>query len=171
MKKVLVLIAAVFCSLSAVYAQGYIFVNSETIFKSQASYNTAIKDLETLAQTYQKNIDEAYAELDKTFNNYQAQKSYLSESARQIREEDIIKREKEIEKYQEDVLGQDGDLMKKRVEKIKPIQDKVFGAINSYAEKNGNSMVIDIVNNATLLYYSKSLDKTQEVINLLNTMP
>lgn len=57
--------------------------------------------------------------------------------------------------------------MKKRTELIKPIQDKVFAAINQYAEANKYTMVLDVVNNQTLLYYSPSLDKTQDIINLL----
>lgn len=75
--------------------------------------------------------------------------------------------EKEVQKYQQDVLGPQGDLMKKRTELIKPIQDKVFAAINQYAEANKYTMVLDVVNNQTLLYYSPSLDKTQDIINLL----
>ena len=75
--------------------------------------------------------------------------------------------EKEVQQYQQDVLGPQGDLMKKRTELIKPIQDKVFAAINQYAEANKYTMVLDVVNNQTLLYYSPSLDKTQDIINLL----
>lgn len=67
--------------------------------------------------------------------------------------------EKEVQKYQQDVLGPQGDLMKKRTELIKPIQDKVFAAINQYAEANKYTMVLDVVNNQTLLYYSPSLVK------------
>ena len=76
--------------------------------------------------------------------------------------------EKEVQQYQQDVLGPKGDLMKKRTELIKPIQERVFAAINSYAEAHQYTMVLDVVNNQTLLYYSPSLDKTQDVINLLN---
>ena len=99
MKKFVVLFALVFCAASGAWAQSYVFVNSETIFKSQADYNSAIKQLDDLSAEYQKNIDDAYAELDETFNNYAAQRGYLSETSRQNREEQIVNREKEIKKY------------------------------------------------------------------------
>ena len=102
MKKFVVLFAFVFCAVSGAWAQSYVFVNSETIFKSQADYNSAIKQLDDLSAEYQKNIDDAYAELDETFNNYAAQRGYLSETSRQNREEQIVNREKEIKKYQQD---------------------------------------------------------------------
>ncbi|VDR35041.1 Outer membrane protein [Alistipes sp. cv1] len=168
MKKFVVLFAFVFCAVSGAWAQSYVFVNSETIFKSQADYNSAIKQLDDLSAEYQKNIDDAYAELDETFNNYAAQRGYLSETSRQNREEQIVNREKEIKKYQQDVFGPEGELMKKRIELIKPIQERVFAAINKYAETNNLGMVVDRANNQTLLYYQPALDKTDEIIKMLN---
>ena len=162
MKKFVVLFALVFCAASGAWAQSYVFVNSETIFKSQADYNSAIKQLDDLSAEYQKNIDDAYAELDETFNNYAAQRGYLSETSRQNREEQIVNREKEIKKYQQDVFGPEGELM------IKPIQERVFAAINKYAETNNLGMVVDRANNQTLLYYQPALDKTDEIIKMLN---
>ena len=67
------------------------------------------KQLDDLSAEYQKNIDDAYAELDETFNNYAAQRGYLSETSRQNREEQIVNREKEIKKYQQDVSVPEGE--------------------------------------------------------------
>ena len=153
MKKFLLSCAVLFLAVGGAYAQSYIFVNSEKVFKSQNDYNTAIQQLDDLAKQYQKNVDDAYQTLEEAYSNYQAQKNYLSQTKRAAN--------------QQDVLGPQGDLMKKRTELIKPIQDKVFAAINQYAEANKYTMVLDVVNNQTLLYYSPSLDKTQDIINLL----
>ena len=155
------------CMAGGLSAQGYIFINSETVFKSQADYNAALAQIDTLSSVYQKNIDKAYADLDEDYNNYVAQKSYLSETERQTRENTIVTREKEIKKYQDDVFGPDGDLMKKRVELIKPIQERVFAVINKYANEHKLDMVIDRANNQTLLFYRPELDKTDTIINLL----
>ena len=101
------------------------------------------------------------------YETYQSQKGYLSEINRNVREEEIIKREKDIKKYQQEVFGPEGDLIKKRLELIKPIQERVFAAINQYAETNQITMVIDRANNQTLLYYAPALDKTNAIITLL----
>lgn len=58
--------------------------------------------------------------------------------------------------------------MKKRIELIKPIQERVFAAINKYAETNNLGMDVDRANNQTLLYYQPALDKTDEIIKMLN---
>lgn len=166
MKKLILITAALLVSFAA-QAQKSMVVNSELIFKSVEAYNSAVSEIDKLGEEYQKKIDEAYADLETTYNNYQSQKAYMSESSRSTKETAILAREKEIMDYQESIFGQDGELLKKRVEKLKPIQDKVFGAINSYAEKNGYTMVFDIASNPMVLYYSQAVNKTDDIIALL----
>ena len=121
-----------------------------------------------MAKQYQKNVEDAYKMLEEAYGNYQVQRNYLSETKRAAKEQELSNLEKEVQQYQQDVLGPKGDLMKKRTELIKPIQERVFAVINSYAQAHQYTMVLDVVNNQTLLYYSPSLDKTEDVINLLN---
>ena len=110
MKKLIVLfVLAVAATGSALAQSSYVFVDSEAIFKSLDDYNAAIKQLDDLSAQYQKNIDEAYATLDQMYETYQSQKGYLSEINRNAREEEIIKREKDIKKYQQEVFGPEGD--------------------------------------------------------------
>ncbi len=58
-----VLAAAGWCA----YAQNYMIVDSEKIFKSIDAYNTAIKDLDKMAEDYQKQVDDKFFFL-KTMN-------------------------------------------------------------------------------------------------------
>lgn len=148
-------------------AQNYMVVNTETVFKSMAAYANAESSLETLGEQYQREIDDAYAAVEKMYNDYIAQKPYLSESSRATREEAILDREAQILERQESLFGPEGELMKRRVEMIKPIQDRVFETINRYAQTNGFALVIDLANNPTVLYHSSAADKTQEIIKLV----
>lgn len=166
MKRIVVLSALMVIFSMATYAQNYMVVNTETVFKAVPAYTSAMSNLETLTKQCQTNIDEAYKGVEKMYNEYQSQKQYLSETACKSREDDIITREKEIEKYQQDVFGPKGDIMKKRVELVKPIQDKVFAIINKYAAANNYSLVMDVASNPMVLYYAPSSDKTEEVIKL-----
>ena len=75
---------------SLTQVQGYVFINSEAVFKSQTDYNDAIKQLDDLAEQYQKEIDQAFADLDEQYNNYIAQRGYLSETSKKMREDEII---------------------------------------------------------------------------------
>lgn len=168
MKKVIFsLVCLLFCGSLLAQSKGYIVVNSEKIFKAVPKYTEAIGAIDKLSQEYQKTVDDAFAGIEKMFNDYQTQKAYLSESTRAAREEMILSREKEVTKYQQDIFGPEGTLMKKRVELIKPIQDAVFKVINTFASTNGYDLVIDIATNPSILYYSPLADKTDDIIKIV----
>ena len=167
MKKIILTILAAVGCIGALSAQNYMVVNSEKIFKSINDYNNAITELDNLAETYQQQVDAKFEAVATLYNNYQAQKANLSTSARDAREQAILDKEQEATKFQESIFGNDGTLMKKRIELIQPIQEKVFKAIADYSKANGFDMVIDIASDATLLYYSTGIDKTEEIIKLI----
>lgn len=167
MKKIFALVLSLVAFVGVASAQNYMVVDSEKIFKSIDEYNNAITQLDNLAKLYQQQVDSQFAAIEKLYNNYQQEKASLSAAARAAREQQILDKEAEAMKYQESLFGNDGTMMKKRIELIQPIQERVFKAIESYAKSNGFDMVLDIASNATLLYYSPSVDRTEAVIKLV----
>jgi outer membrane protein len=148
-------------------AQNYAVVNSEKIFKSIAKYNEAIAELDELANSYQKQVDAKFEEVERVYNAYMARRSQLSAASQAANEENILKMEQEATQYQESLFGTEGILMQKRLELIQPIQKQVFEAIERYAKQKGYDMIIDISQNATMLYYSERADHTDEIIAIL----
>ena len=167
--KRLILALALMLSITAVSAQNFAVVNSEKIFKSITAYNDAIEQLDKLAEQYQKQVDAKFAEVEKLYNAYMQQRATLNENLQRANEEKILSMEQEATKFQESIFGTDGTLMKKRIELIQPIQQKVFSTIEEYAKAQGIDMIIDNAQNATLLYNSAKADHTEAVIALLNT--
>jgi len=165
--KRLILIAAFVLSAGTLAAQNYIIVNSEKVFKSIDAYTTALSTLDKLAEQYQDLVDAKFAEVETLYNNYMNQKASLTAATRQARENDILAKEKAAQEYQETLFGNDGTLMKKRIEMIEPIQKQVFSAIEAYAKQVGADVVLDSANNPTLLYSNPSVDRTQQVIDVL----
>lgn len=165
--KRLILTLALVLSAAFTSAQNYAVVNSEKIFKSIDQYNQAISQLDQMANDYQTKVDAKFEEVEKIYNAYMQRRSQLSATSQQANEENILKLEQEAQKYQESIFGTDGELMKKRLELIQPIQKKVFDTIKQYAEKKGYDMIIDISQNATMLYYSERADHTDEIIAIL----
>lgn len=165
--KRLILTLALVLSAAFASAQNYAVVNSEKIFKSIDQYNQAISQLDQMANDYQTKVDAKFEEVEKIYNAYMARRAQLSQASQQANEENILKLEQEAQKYQESIFGTDGELMKKRLELIQPIQKKVFDTIKQYAEKKGYDMIIDISQNATMLYYSERADHTDEIIAIL----
>lgn len=164
MRRFILVLALVLGLNFAASAQNYALVNSEKIFKSIESYNTAISELDKMAQEYQAEVDEKFKAVENLYNAYMQRKSQLSEASQAANEENIIKKEQEATEFQESIFGTDGELMKKRLELIQPIQKLVFSTIEEYAKAKGYDMVIDISQNATMLYYSPKADHTEAII-------
>ena len=167
MKRLIIALVAVIISIGAVSAQKYIVVDSEKIFRSIADYNTAMTTLDNLAKDYQAKVDAAYAEVESLYNSYMAQKQNLSQSSRNSKEQEILAKEKAVAQYQESVFGNEGVMMKKRIELIQPIQRRVVGAIEQYAKAGGYDLVLDKASNASMLYHSDSVNHTENIIELL----
>lgn len=167
MKKVMLLAMSVFMAAGIASAQNYMVVNTETIFKSLDAYNTAVKEIDEAASRYQKSIDNAYQQLEEMYTEYMAEKATLTQAAQREREQTILNNEQKIAQYQENAFGTDGSISKMQTEKLEPLQKKVIETIGSYAAAHGYGLVIDIATNPIVVYYSPSVDKTQDIITLL----
>ena len=137
MKRIIFTAMFALATLGIASAQKYCVIDSEKVFKSLDEYNKALTTLDELGKSYQAEVDNKYKSIESLYNNYMAQKSALSVSTRQTIEQQILQKEEEAQKYQQEIFGENGKLMNKRVELIKPIQTKVFAAIEEYAKANG----------------------------------
>lgn len=167
MKRIILTMVFAMATLGIASAQNYCVVDSEKIFKSLDEYNKAMTTLDELGKSYQTEVDNKYKSIETLYNNYMQQKASLSASTRASIEQQILQKEEEAQKYQQELFGEDGKLMKKRVELIKPIQTKVFAAIDAYAKANGYYLVLDKASNASMLYVNETIDHTAQVIEQL----
>lgn len=167
MKKIL-LIAAIFCTFGfGASAQKYAFVNTGYILDNIPDYADAQTQLDELSIQWQKEIEVKFAEIDKLYKSFQNEAVLLTEDMKKKREEDIIKKEKEAKDLQKKRFGSEGDLFKKRQELIKPIQEKVYNAIEEIATAENYAVVFDKASNATLIYTNAKYDVSEQVLDKL----
>lgn len=167
MKRVLIAIVAMMMCVGIASAQNYMVVDSEKVFKSIEAYNNALNEIENLSAQYQQRVDAKFQEVENMYNAYMQQRASLNESARQQREQAILSKEAEATQLQESLFGTDGELMKRRVELIQPIQKLVFDTIDNFSKLYGYDLVIDIAANPTILYYSEKVNFTDRIIEML----
>ena len=167
MKRIILTAIFALATLGIVSAQKYCVIDSEKVFKSLDEYNKAMTQLDELGKSYQAEVDKKYKSIESLYNNYMVQKASLPASTRTTIEQQILQKEEDAQKYQQELFGENGTLMKKRVELIKPIQTKVFAAIEKYAKTNGYDLVLDKASNTSILYYGEAIDHTAQVIEEL----
>ena len=167
MRRVILAIVAVLFTVGIASAQNYIVVDSEKIFKSLDEYNNALEQIDALKKHYQESVDAKFQEVEQFYNTYRQQRAYLTATARQQVEQQILDLEAQATQYQESLFGNDGELMKRRMELIQPIQQRVFTAIENVSKQYGYDLVIDIAANPTVLYYSEKVNFTEYIIEAL----
>ena len=167
MKRIILTAIFALATLGIASAQNYCVIDSEKVFKSLAEYNKAMTELDELGKAYQTAVDNKYKSIESLYNSYMSQKNTLSTTARATVEQQILQKEKEAQTYQQEIFGENGTLMKKRLELIKPIQERVFAAIEAYAKANGYDLVLDKAANASILYLNNAIDHTSKVIETL----
>jgi outer membrane protein len=130
-------------------------------------YTDAQTKLDKLSKTWQEEIDAKMADVEKMYKGYQAEKPMLSDEMRNRRQDEIVDKEKEAKDLQKQRFGYEGDLFKKRQELVKPIQDRVFNAVQKMASQKGYDLVLDKAGGVTLFYADPKLDKSDDVLKVL----
>ncbi len=160
------LILAMFMALP-VMAQKYAFVDTDYILDKIPSYKAAQDQLNKLSEQYQAEVKSRYDEIDKLYREYQAEKVLLTDEMKSKREEQIVSKEKEAKKLQNDYFGQEGLLYKKREELIKPIQDEIYNAVKEIANESGYAVIFDTASSTSMLYTNPRYDVSDEVLTRL----
>jgi outer membrane protein len=154
---------------SFAFSQKYAYIDSDYILENLTEYKDAKEKLDKLADRWTKEIEERYAILKLKKDNFAREEILLPAEEKQKRKEEIEKLETEAMEVQKMRFGVKGDYFQKRQELIKPIQDKIFEAIQSVATKRNFSFVFDKANQSNLVYADPKMDISSDVIKELST--
>ncbi len=165
MKKCFLFVIMLF-SINA-FSQKFGYVNTEYILSNIPNYEKAQQQIDLISVEWQKEIEAKFADIDRMYKEFQAEKVLLTEEMRIKREDEIIKKEKEAKELQKRYFGKDGDLFKKRQELVKPIQDEVFNAIKELAVEGNYAVIFDSSGGMNMLYTDPKYDKSDDVLKKL----
>jgi outer membrane protein len=141
------------------HAQKFGWVDSEFIMAKMPEYGKAQQELALLSDTWQKEIEVQQKDLDKLYRNYQAEEVVLTEAMK--------KKRQDLKAYRNKQFGYEGQLFKKRQELNKPVQDKVFEAVEKVAKKKSLAVIFDKSGDLTMLYTNPAHDYTEFVLEEL----
>ena len=151
----------------SVQAQKYAIIDTKYILDKMPDYKLAQKQLDDVATGWQKEIDDLQANLDRMYKDYEAEQVMLSEDLRKKRENQLFDKEKFLRDQQRKRFGFEGDLFKKRQELIKPIQDKVYNAVQKLAVQRGYDFILDKSEGITVIFADPKLEKSEDVLREL----
>jgi outer membrane protein len=146
------------------FSQKYAIIDTRYILDKIPEYKEAQKQLDATAAGWQKDIDTKQAELDNMYKSFEAEQVMLSDELKKKREDQLFNKEKDLRDLQRKRFGFEGDLFKKRNELIKPIQDKVYNAVQKMAVSKGYDIVLDKSEGITIIFADPKLDKSEDVL-------
>lgn len=159
------LFALLFTTLSM--AQRLAYVDVTAILESLPDYQKAQEQLDKVATQWRQEIAQEQDQIKSMYSQYQAEQVMLSEEMKRKREEEIMAKEKDVREMQRQKFGPEGALFKKREELVKPIQDKVYAAIQKFAEDKGFEYIFEKGSASGMLYADPKYDKTEDIKNML----
>lgn len=164
MKKFAIL--ALFALLAAfgANAQKFALVDMEYILKNVPSYEMANEQLSQLSQRWQKEVEAIGKEAETLYQNYLADKVFLTDEQVKKREEEVVAKEKEATELRYKYFGPEGELYKKRQSLLKPVQDDVYNAIKKLAQERGFQAVFDRASASEIIYASPTIDVSNDVL-------
>lgn len=164
MKKLALLLFFAAITTVTVQAQRYAIIDTRYILDKIPEYKATEKKLQQVSEQWQREIDTLQGRLDKMYKNYEAEQYMLSEELKKKREDELFNMEKEVRELQKRRFGFEGDLFKERQRLLKPIQDKVYNAVQKIAVARGYDFVLDKSEGITVIFADPKLDKSEEVL-------
>ncbi len=149
------------------FAQRYAIIDTKYILDKMPEYKTAQQQLDEIAATWQKEIDAQQTELDRMYKDFDAEQVMLSDELKEKRRDQLFNKEKAVRELQRKRFGFEGDLFKRRQELIKPVQDKVYNAVQKLAVQRGYDFILDKSEGITVIFADPKLEKSDDVLREL----
>lgn len=166
MKKIITALAIVLMSAST-YAQKFAFVDMDYILNKMPTYNEAQKQLDKIAEGWQKDVEAKMKGVDDMYKQFQAEQVLMTEPMKQQKMKEIEAKEKDVKDFQKGKFGPNGELFKKRQELIKPVQDKIYNEIQKYAVAKGYDFIFDRSSGPTMLYAGDRFNRSEDILSAL----
>jgi len=167
MKKLIILLltAALF---TPAFSQKMGYVDTDYILDNIPSYKEAQEQLDELSKQWQQEIEERYDDIHKLRKQFEIDKLLLTEDMKYKKEQEIIKKEKDVKDLQRKRFGVSGDRFRKEQELMKPIQDEVFNAIKDISINGNYGMILDAASsNLVMVFTDPRYDISEEVLKKL----
>ncbi len=170
MKKILLSAATMLFLTLSLSAQKIAIIDVNQVLNALPEYKQAQDELDKVAQKWRGEIAQQQDVIKGMYNKYQAEQVLMNDEARKKREDEIMAKEKEAREAQRVKFGAEGELFRKRQELVKPIQDKVYSAIEKFANEKGYDLILDKSSSAGLIFANATYDKTQQIVDMVKKM-
>ena len=147
------------------------YVTTDAIMKQLPDAQDAQKQLDQFVVDWQGELNKLQQDWQKKLDDYDKRKLIMTEQRRADAEKELRDLEQKVAEFRNKKFGQNGDLFLKQNELMKPVQDRVFKAIQDVALEEGYDYVFDKSGEILLMYANTKFDLTPKVLAKLTVVP
>ena len=148
-------------------AQKFGYIDTNFILGKMPEYAKAQSEIDQLSAGWQKEVEDMSRNVENLYSSLKAEEVLLTDEMKAERLDGIHKKEAELKEYQRKVFGFGGLFFLKKQELIKPLQDKVFEAVEKVAKQNRLAIVFDKSGELVMIYTDPRHDYTDFVLEEL----
>jgi outer membrane protein len=137
------------------------------VLNKMPEYGKAQDEINQLSEAWEKEIQDMAKKVEAMYSDLQAEQVLLTDEMKRDRTAAIQKKEADLKEYQKKVFGFGGLFFLKKQELIKPIQDKVWDAVDKVAKQNNLAIVFDKAGELVMIYTDPRYDYTDFVLDEL----
>jgi outer membrane protein len=139
------------------------YIDSKKIVDNMQEAKDVKQKLDNLVQEWQKQLTDLQDSLKRTKDDFEKKKLILSEQLKQQYEKTIKDLETNVSNFKVQKFGDGGEYFQKQIEFMKPVQDRIFKAIETVAKKDDYDYIFDRNSDLLLLYVNEKYDVTAKV--------
>lgn len=143
------------------------YVDSDTIMDNLPDAQDARQKLDALMQEWQGELNKLEGDWKTKYDDYEKRKLIMTDQTRAEVEAELVKLEQQIADYREKKFGTNGELFQKQDELMRPVQNRIFNAIQELAEEEDLDFIFDRSGDIMLLYAKEEYDLTTSVLDKL----
>lgn len=166
MRKLLILFLALF-SFEALQAQKFGYVDTDYVLAKMPEYKEAQGEIDQLSLGWQDEIKQMASDIAAMYDELQAEEVLLTSDMKKERETQIATKETELKEYQKKIFGFEGLFFLKKKELIKPVQDKIFDAVEKVCKEQRLAIMFDKAGDLVMIYTDPRHDYTDYVLDEL----
>jgi outer membrane protein len=155
------------CICGSAIAQKFGYVDTDYILNKMPEFNEAQAEIDQLSEAWRSEIQNMYKEIDGMYSDLKAEEVLLTKEMFEERRKEIAIKESEVKEYQNKIFGFDGLFFLKKKELVKPVQDKVFEAVQKVSKEHRLAIMFDKASELIMIYTDPVHDYTDYVLDEL----
>jgi outer membrane protein len=167
MKRIIFILIIVLSVSHISYSQKFGYIDSDFIIKKMPEYAKAEQELNGFSEKWQKDIEAMKDDIEKLHKSFKAEEVLFTDDMRKERLDTISAKEKILKETQKKIFGFEGLIFLKRQELMKPVQDKIFEAVEKVAKAKQLQIIFDKSGDLVMLYTNPIHDYTDYVLEEL----